>query len=50
VKKYEVALIDRTYDGYCFLFGLTVHPKDDTDDFLEINIYFIFLVLHIKIY
>tara|TARA_R100000654_G_scaffold14257_1_gene30812 strand:- start:26149 stop:26298 length:150 start_codon:yes stop_codon:yes gene_type:complete len=48
--KYEVAIIDRSYDGYCFLLGVSIHPKNNDDDFLEINIYFIFLVLHIKIY
>jgi len=48
--RYEVAIIDRSLEGYCFLLGATVHPKDELDDFLEINIYFLFLVLHIKIY
>jgi hypothetical protein len=48
--RYEVAIIDRSLDGYCFLLGATVHPKDELDDFLEINIYFLFLVLHIKIF
>tara|TARA_Y100000114_G_scaffold59050_1_gene54040 strand:- start:548 stop:697 length:150 start_codon:yes stop_codon:yes gene_type:complete len=48
--KYEIAIIDRSYDAYCFLFGVSVHPKDANDDFLEINVHFLFLVLHIKIY
>jgi len=48
--RYEVAIIDRSLDGFCFLLGATIHPKDSEDDFLEINIYFLFLVLHIKIY
>jgi len=48
--KYEIAIIDRTQQCYAFIIGFSIHPKDDENDFLEINIYFLFLVLHIKIY
>jgi len=48
--KYEIAIIDRTQQCYAFIIGFSIHPKDDENDFLEINFYFLFLVLHIKIY
>mgnify|MGYP003134201227 FL=1 len=48
--KYEVAIIDRSLQCFAFIIGFSVHPKDRENDFLEINIYFFFLVLHIKIY
>ena len=48
IKRYEVALI--LQESVSLLFGLTIHPKDYDNDFIEINFYFVFLVLHIKIY
>jgi hypothetical protein len=48
--KYEIAIIDRTLQCYSFILGVSIHPKDNANDFLEINFYFLFLVLHIKIY
>ena len=50
LKRYEVAIIDRSLDGYQIILGISIHPKDDKNDFLEINFYFLFLVLHIKLY
>tara|TARA_R110000744_G_scaffold270372_2_gene383554 strand:- start:2703 stop:2852 length:150 start_codon:yes stop_codon:yes gene_type:complete len=48
--RYEVAIIDRSVSGFTFIVGFSIHPKDHENDFLEINLYFLFLVLHIKIY
>jgi|TARA_R100001015_G_C4630410_1_gene192011 hypothetical protein len=48
IKRYEVALI--LQESVSLIFGLTIHPKDYENDFLEINFYFAFLVLHFKIY
>jgi hypothetical protein len=48
--KYEVAIIDRSLQCYSFIIGFSIHPRDNENDFLEINFYFLFLVLHIKIY
>ena len=42
--------IDRSISGFTFIVGVSIHPKDNENDFLEINFYFLFLVLHIKIY
>lgn len=50
IKRYEVAIIDRSVGGFVFMFGIGIHPKDDENDFLEINFYIVFLVLHIKIF
>ncbi len=50
LKRYEISIIDRSISGFCFLFGFSIHPKDTENDFLEINFYFLFLVLHIKLY
>jgi len=50
LKRYEVSIIDRSYNGLSFIVGVSVHPKDDENDFLEINFYFLFLVLHIKLF
>tara|TARA_Y100000593_G_scaffold95076_1_gene199202 strand:- start:2974 stop:3123 length:150 start_codon:yes stop_codon:yes gene_type:complete len=48
--KYEIAIIDRSPQSFSFILGFSIHPKDAENDFLEINFYFLFLVLHIKIY
>ena len=48
--RYEVAIIDRSVSGFTLIVGVSIHPKDNENDFLEINLYFLFLVLHIKIY
>jgi|TARA_R100001163_G_C5041408_1_gene179476 hypothetical protein len=48
IKRYEVALI--LQESVSLIFGLTIHPKDYENDFLEINLYFAFFVLHFKIY
>ncbi|QDP45762.1 MAG: hypothetical protein Tp1102DCM384591_4 [Prokaryotic dsDNA virus sp.] len=48
--RYEVAIIDRSASGITLLGGVSIHPKDDENDFLEINFYFLFFVLHIKLY
>ena len=50
MKRYEVAIIDRSLQSFSFIIGFSVHPKDDENDFLEINFYFLFLILHIKLY
>jgi len=50
LKRYEVAIIDRSLDGYQFILGISIHPKDDENDFLEINFYFLFIILHIKLF
>lgn len=50
IKRYEVAIIDRSVGGFVFMLGFGIHPKDDENDFLEINFYILFLVLHIKIF
>ena len=33
--KYEVALIDRSISGFTFIVGVSIHPKDNENDFLE---------------
>tara|TARA_R100001244_G_scaffold113143_2_gene83762 strand:- start:817 stop:966 length:150 start_codon:yes stop_codon:yes gene_type:complete len=48
--RYEVGIIDRSASGFSFIIGISIHPKDTENDFLEINFYFLFLILHIKIY
>ena len=50
LKRYEVAILDRSQSGYQFILGVSVHPKDDENYFLEINFYFLFIVLHIKLF
>lgn len=50
MKGYEVAIIDRSVDGFSCILGFGVHPKDSENDFLEINFYIIFIVLHIKLF
>tara|TARA_R100001530_G_C4316199_1_gene154439 strand:- start:905 stop:1066 length:162 start_codon:yes stop_codon:yes gene_type:complete len=50
LKRYEVSIIDRSIDGFNFILGISIHPKDAENDFLEINFYFLFLLLHIKIF
>tara|TARA_R100000742_G_C4234328_1_gene55239 strand:- start:142 stop:300 length:159 start_codon:yes stop_codon:yes gene_type:complete len=50
IKRYEVAIIDRSLECFPFIIGFSVHPKDEKDDFLEINFYIFFIVLHIKIF
>jgi len=50
VKRYEIAIIDRSIDGFTFIFGFSIFPKDYENDYLEINIYFLFLILHIKLF
>jgi len=47
---YEVRIIDRSASGFSFIVGISIHPKDKDNDYLEINFYFLFLVLHIKLY
>lgn len=50
IKKYEIAIIDRSQECFPFIIGFSIHPKDEKDDFLEINFYFFFIVLHSKIF
>ncbi len=50
LKRYEVSILDRSYNGFQFILGISIHPKDDENDFLEINFYFLFLVLHVKLF
>ncbi len=44
----EFAIINRVYDGP--LFGFTYFPLDDSNNYSELNLYLIFIVLHIKVY
>jgi len=48
ITRYEVALI--LQESIALIFGFTIHPKDYDNDFLEINFYLVFIVLHIKLY
>ena len=46
--KIKFALVERFLDGP--LIGFTYFPKDEVQDFNELNLYLIFIVLHFKIY
>jgi len=50
LKRYEVSIIDSSADGFSLILGISIHPKDVENDFLEINFYFLFLLLHIKLF
>ncbi len=44
----EFAIINRVSDGP--LIGFTYFPLDETTEYSELNLYLIFIVLHIKVY
>ena len=46
--KIKFALVERFLDGP--LIGFTYFPKNEVQDFNELNLYLIFIVLHFKIY
>ena len=46
--KWEVAVIERISTGP--LLGFSYYPKEDINDFDEVNIYFIIFALHFKFY
>jgi|TARA_B100001094_G_C17861515_1_gene637655 hypothetical protein len=48
MKKVEFALIERFSLG--ILIGFSYLPYDDENNFSELNIYVIFIVLHFKFY
>jgi len=48
VSKYEFAIIERFSTGP--LLGFSYYPKNNKEDFDELNIYCIVFVLHFKIY
>jgi hypothetical protein len=44
----EFAIINRIWDG--LLIGFTYYPMDNDNDYSELNLYLLFIVLHIKVY
>ena len=46
--KWELSIIDRSLIG--LLIGFSYFPKKDNDDYTELNIYILIIVLHFKIY
>tara|TARA_R110000772_G_scaffold8483_8_gene28099 strand:- start:4272 stop:4418 length:147 start_codon:yes stop_codon:yes gene_type:complete len=48
VDKYEFAIIERFTTGP--LLGFSYYPKENMDDFHELNIYCIVFAIHFKLY
>ena len=48
MSKIEFSIIDRSMIG--MLIGFSYLPKNDAEDYSEINIYLLLIVLHFKIY
>ena len=46
--KLEFSIIDRSLIG--LLVGFSYLPKEDNNDYTEINLYLLIIVLHFKIY